>query len=66
MAKLIVEFEWSDELGEDWFDMQCLELLMYGQAWTKREYLSATDLTDKGTFIPKKNYDDSEPMTWVR
>ena len=58
---MIVEFEWNDELGESWMNMNNLELLLYGQMYTKRELLSATDLTDKGTFIPRIKYGGYKP-----
>ena len=61
MAKMIVELEWNDELGDDWMDLQILEHLLYGQAWTKREYLSATDLTDKETCGTKIEYSIGKP-----
>ena len=44
MAKMVVEFEWSDELGEKWMNMDNLELLLYGQMYTKRELLSIKEL----------------------
>ena len=40
MAKMTVEFEWDEEMGERWFNMGNLKLCLYGQAWTKPEYLS--------------------------
>lgn len=47
MTKMVVEFEWSDELGEKWMNMDNLELLLYGQMYTKRELLNAIDVTDE-------------------
>ena len=49
MAKMIVEFEWSDELGESWMNIDNLESLLYGQTYTKRELLGVTmlDHSDK-------------------
>lgn len=44
MAKMIVELEWSDELGETWMNMDNLKLLLYGQMYTKPELLNVTML----------------------
>ena len=57
--KVPVEFEWNDDLGERWFNMSNLGLLLYGNAYTKRELLSAKhiqSLDDDG----KEMFDASE------
>lgn len=45
MPKMIVEFEWNEELGEKWMNMDNLHLLLYGQAYTKQELLTAKDVS---------------------
>ncbi len=52
MPKMIVEFEWNEELGSKWMNMDNLDLLLYGQEYTKRELLSATELKQPVPFLP--------------
>ena len=63
---MIVEFEWNDELGEMWMNMDNLKLLLYGQMYTKPELLNVTMMnhSDKGYM----EYGDHspEPITLVR
>jgi len=47
MAKMIVELEWNEELGEHWMNIYNLEACLYGQTYTKRELLNAIDVTDE-------------------
>jgi len=52
MAKLIVELEWNDELGEAWMNLENLKACLYGQTYTKPELLSVepVERTDEEKF----------------
>lgn len=56
---MIVEFEWSDELGESWMNMDNLKLLLYGQMYTKPELLNITMLDHSD--LPYKDYSVGKP-----
>ena len=56
---MIVAFEWNEELGERWFNMGNLKLCLYGQAWTKPEFLSVKHLsTVNDSGCPLEDVDD--------
>jgi len=42
MGRMIVEFEWDDELRPNWFNIDTLYSLLYNEAYTKPELLKAT------------------------
>lgn len=48
MKKVIIKFTFDEkELGEGWFNIYNLELMLYSKEYTKRELLNAEDITDK-------------------
>ena len=55
MGKMIVELEWDDELGESWMNIYNLELCLYGNTCTKKELLSAVDITQQYEIDSRKS-----------
>jgi hypothetical protein len=55
MAKMIVELEWDDSMGEHWMNIDNLAILLYTDQYVKREHLSAIDITQQYQINSRKS-----------
>jgi hypothetical protein len=55
MAKMVVEFEWKDDLGETWMNVDNLAILLYTSQCVRRELLSAIDITQRCEIDKRKS-----------
>ena len=62
MAKMIVELEWEESLGVNWMNIYNLESYLYGPTCTKKELLSAVDITQRCEIDSRKSKVLSELM----
>jgi hypothetical protein len=55
MARMIVELEWDDELGESWMNIYNLDILLYTNQYVRKEHLSAKDITEQHQIDSRKS-----------
>ena len=55
MAKMVVELEWNDDMGEHWMNVDNLTILLYTNQYTKRGFLSAKDITQRCEIDSRKS-----------
>jgi hypothetical protein len=55
MARMIVEFEWKDDLGEHWMNPDNLGILLYTSGYVRKEHLSAKDITEQHQIDSRKS-----------
>lgn len=46
--KMVIEFEWDETLGKDWFNLFSLELCLFGKEHTEKHLLSVTQIINNG------------------